>query len=184
MTPERIDLRAVPPQPWKNGAGTTRELARRDDGEGGFDWRVSVAEVAADAPFSPFPGIDRCIVLLDGHGLRLRTPRAVHRLARAFEPFGFSGDDAVDAELVDGPTTDFNVMVRRGRWLAEVGEPPPVGEPADAGLLLCWHGALQAGDGHALAARQALLWSDGLPALTVRPTQPDTRALLVRLRRA
>ena len=71
--PERFDLRQIAPQPWKNGAGLTREIAvaRNAATECGFDWRLSVAEVARDAPFSAFPGVDRCIVLLRGAGLQL-----------------------------------------------------------------------------------------------------------------
>ncbi|HEY9239438.1 MAG TPA: HutD family protein, partial [Burkholderiaceae bacterium] len=51
-SPARIDLREIAPQAWKNGAGLTREIAFGGPGAADFDWRISVAEVARDAPFS------------------------------------------------------------------------------------------------------------------------------------
>lgn len=39
---------------WKNGAGTTREIARKD-GPKGYFWRLSIAKVACDSIFSTFP---------------------------------------------------------------------------------------------------------------------------------
>ncbi|HEU4539125.1 MAG TPA: HutD family protein, partial [Polyangiaceae bacterium] len=73
---ERFSLDALPAQPWKNGGGTTREIAAMppDAGTSGFAWRVSVAEIARPGPFSAFPGVDRQIVLLAGEGVRLRGP--------------------------------------------------------------------------------------------------------------
>ena len=58
---------------WKNGGGVTHELAVWPDGAdlSGFDARLSMAEVAADGPFSAFPGIDRTLAVLDGGPMRL-----------------------------------------------------------------------------------------------------------------
>ena len=62
---------------WKNGLGWTTELASqptRDElVQGEFDWRVSIAEVDADAEFSAFPGIDRSILVLAGAGMLLEV---------------------------------------------------------------------------------------------------------------
>ena len=57
----RFDLAAIAPTPWKNGGGATRELACWPPGAGidAFDWRVSVASVAASGPFLAYPGVDR-----------------------------------------------------------------------------------------------------------------------------
>lgn len=110
--------------PWKNGGGTTREIAAWPPAAGldAFDWRLSIADVAADGPFSAFPGIDRQIVLLDGDGVRLRARDGSfdHRLAAVGEPFAFAGEATVDATLLGGPTRDFNVMTRRGHCRASV----------------------------------------------------------------
>jgi len=183
---ERVALRQIAAQPWKNGAGLTREIAVAPAGASvaDFDWRISLADVTRDAPFSAFPGIDRCIVLLHGEGLRLCFDDRVRRLDEPFAPFAFSGDEAVHAELIGGPSVDFNVMVRRGRWRASVTRDTQA-PAADAGLLLCAQGSVDmhsGDDGQAtLHAEEALLWRDTMPALHVRPASPDSRWLLVRL---
>lgn len=109
--------------PWKNGGGVTRELARVPSA-GEFDWRLSVADVATDGPFSAFEGIDRILVLLSGAGMDLHfvDDRHVERLRPVRDVKSFPGEASVHATLVDGPTTDLNLMWRRERWDAGVLE--------------------------------------------------------------
>ncbi|MEI7036720.1 HutD family protein [Fulvimonas yonginensis] len=112
-----LHLHDCPARPWKNGLGRTRELAVEPAGAGmdDFLWRASVAEVDSAAPFSAFPGIDRTIVLLDGAGFTMRLDDGrVHALTEPYAPFAFPGEAAVSITLADGPTRDFNLMVRRG----------------------------------------------------------------------
>lgn len=105
--------------PWKNGGGATAEIAAyppRSSLES-FDWRVSMADVGQDGPFSLFPGIDRTLVLLDGKGIRLAVDgRARETLVIGAPPFAFNADVAASAVLVDGPVRDLNVMTRRGMF--------------------------------------------------------------------
>jgi len=113
---EVLALADMPPVPWKNHAGSTRELCVEPPGSGldTFQWRVSVADVAADAAFSTFDGIDRTIVLISGAGLNLHVGDApLHRLTRAYQPFAFAGELHVQATVEGGATRDFNLMVRR-----------------------------------------------------------------------
>ena len=113
----------VPVTPWKNGMGRTRELAIHPAGAdlADFLWRVSVAEVDRAAPFSPFPGVDRQIALLDGDGFRMRFGNGhEHALLEPFLPFAFPGEAAVEATLAGGPTRDFNLMLRRGKVTGQV----------------------------------------------------------------
>lgn len=105
--------------PWKNGGGETVEIAvfpptaSVDD----FDWRISMATVASDGPFSIFPNIDRTLSILDGAGLSLKMEGGQDvALNGASLPFAFAADIAVAATLADGPVTDLNVMTRRGRY--------------------------------------------------------------------
>lgn len=105
--------------PWKNGGGTTTEIAVAPDGAslGDFDWRISMAHVGQDGPFSSFPGIDRTLSVLTGNGIRLAFGDGeTVALDRATAPFFFAADRAVDGVLVDGPIDDLNVMSRRGTW--------------------------------------------------------------------
>lgn len=107
--------------PWKNGRGTTLELIRRDDAASALLWRLSVADVIEPGPFSPLPGIDRVITLIEGDGFDLDFSGARPPVSlRLFEPLAFSGDWPTTAATVHGPSRDFNVMTARGRITAEV----------------------------------------------------------------
>ncbi len=104
--------------PWKNGGGVTTEIAIHPAGAAldAFDWRISLATVAVEGPFSTFPGIDRTLTVLTGAGLDLAVEgRATVRLDPSSPPYSFPGDVATGATLIDGPIEDLNVMTRRGR---------------------------------------------------------------------
>lgn len=104
--------------PWKNGGGETMEIAISPAGASldDFDWRISLATVASDGPFSVFAGVDRTLCILDGAGIHLRVGDAhAQRLDAASDPVAFSGDAPAFSELIDGAVTDFNVMTRRSR---------------------------------------------------------------------
>ena len=101
--------------PWKNGGGTTLELMVDPPGatlETGFRWRISSADVAVSGPFSAFPGLERWLLLLEGAGFDIDfgTYGRVE-LSEPLVPIRFSGDWPAAATLVDGPCTDFNLMV-------------------------------------------------------------------------
>lgn len=189
---ECIDLRQLAPQRWKNGAGLTREIALSPShaANGGFDWRASVAEVAGDVPFSVFPGIDRCIVLLHGAGMTLRRDdgQPLQRLGEAMQPFMFAGEVPLNARLIGGPSRDFNLMWRRGRYSAHVSAPAEAAwfEPADTALLLCCSGSAQVetaqGELIALPEMGCALWRERSPRLQLRPV-PGSRVLVARLQR-
>jgi uncharacterized protein len=108
---------------WKNDGGWTTEIASQPmaDSVEGFRWRVSIADIEVDGPFSSFPGIERDLVLLSGKGIELDINDApTTRLDQRFQRIHFSGDDAVNCRLLAGPTQDFNVMTARGQVSAEV----------------------------------------------------------------
>lgn len=121
MPPIRLSPGDYRVMPWKNGGGTTTELAVHPPGAGldDFLWRVSVADVAASGPFSAFPGIERTIMLLAGAPMTLRGPSGMTTLSR-YAPHRFAGEDAIDGILSGGAVRDFNVMARRGRVRAAV----------------------------------------------------------------
>jgi uncharacterized protein len=127
---------AAAPVPWKNGGGVTRELLRLP-ADGADDWtlRVSVADIDADGPFSPFPGVTRWFAVLTGAGVRLRWPEHAQHVHAGEAPLRFDGADAPDCTLFDGPTRDLNIMVRKSRADALVtaagwhDEPEPGASP-------------------------------------------------------
>jgi len=107
--------------PWRNGLGTTVELAREDLADGsGFAWRLSMADVTSDGEFSNFSGYDRCLLLLEGNGLTLDCADHVHRLERPLQSARFRGEDATFATLHGGPVRDFNIMTLRRHCSARV----------------------------------------------------------------
>jgi environmental stress-induced protein Ves len=114
--------------PWRNGAGRTTEIAAWPPGAAldAFDWRVSIADVAKDGPFSRYAGIDRTIVVIAGAGMHLYGDGDGVLLAPLAEPYAFRGDDAVGCTLVDGPVRVFNLLLRRGRGRGGVS---PKGRP-------------------------------------------------------
>jgi uncharacterized protein len=104
--------------PWRNGRGETAEVAIGPAGAtlGDFDWRVSMARVEGDGPFSIFPQTDRTLTVLRGEGMRLSIAgTAPVEITRDSEPLAFPADVAADATLLGGTVTDLNVMTRRDR---------------------------------------------------------------------
>jgi environmental stress-induced protein Ves len=158
----RFDLSTTPSTPWKNCGGSTRELACHPPGAGmdRFEWRISVATIAHSGPFSAFPGIARQIMLLSGDGVHLRGPAIDHALAQCWQPFAFDGAAAVDCTLLGGTSTDFNLMLRRGRWQGAIETVCNARHPGStpAGLCMVLAGRWHWGDA-ALTAGQGCWWS-------------------------
>lgn len=102
--------------PWKNGGGTTAEVASFPAGSDfeNFGWRVSMADVESDGPFSSFPDIDRTLILLEGKGIELNVEGVPFRLDSSSPKLSFAGDDMTLGRLLEGPIRDLNVMTRRG----------------------------------------------------------------------
>lgn len=104
-------LADIPPTPWRNGGGVTRELVAWPDAQE-WDWRISVAEVASSGPFSRFDGVRRWLAILDGAGVRLDFPSATVELTARDAPLAFSGEDPVECRLLGGTVQDLNLMLR------------------------------------------------------------------------
>ncbi|CUR61645.1 conserved hypothetical protein [metagenome] len=96
----------IAPQPWANGGGTTRELLVADDGS----WRISLADIGSDGPFSAFPGRRRLLTVVDGPVLGLDVDGETH-VVEPHRPFAFSGDAVVEASVPEGPVRALNVVV-------------------------------------------------------------------------
>lgn len=102
--------------PWLNGDGVTSEVVARPVGgdPAAFDWRLSIATISGDHPFSSYPGVDRLLMPLSPQGLDLLDGGApVH--VRQFDVHGFAGENEVASFGVWAPTLDLNLMTRRGR---------------------------------------------------------------------
>ncbi|MBL8266545.1 HutD family protein [Steroidobacter sp.] len=137
--------------PWKNGGGETREILVSPPGAtlDTLDWRVSLATVASDGPFSVFTAIDRTLSVIRGAGIRLQVgtePTAL--LLENSDPYSFDGEAPASADLVDGAIVDLNVMSRRGRFRHSVRRITVDGQlrlPPSHGTIIvfCQRGSVQ-----------------------------------------
>lgn len=150
--------------PWKNGAGSTTEIAVSPAGAGldTFDWRVSMASVVEDGAFSAFPGIERTLAVLEGEGLVLEVEgRAPQTVLKDGVPASFPGDAPTRARLLGGPVVDLNVMTRRGRYAHRLRwqriDAPTTLTPAEGLLLLLARTPGLAVEGARLKAGDAVL---------------------------
>lgn len=86
-----------------------------------FAYRLSIASVDTDGPFSEFPGYDRTLVLLAGNGVHLRYDEGhFDELRSKFDVARFSGDSKTVATLRKGPIQDFNLMSHRISCIAQL----------------------------------------------------------------
>jgi len=183
-----------PATPWKNGGGITRQVLIAPTGAtlDNFDYRISIASVASDGPFSHFAGIDRQLLLLEGAGLLLqRQDGSCSRLECDSAALAFAGEENISSQLLDGPVTDFNVMTRRGRYLQQVENLMVDGSltlKSDDEILLVLLASgealdIQRADGRScrLAPQDALLQQLAI-GLTLHSSTP-ARVIVVRLNR-
>ncbi|WKC38434.1 HutD family protein [Ectopseudomonas chengduensis] len=181
-----LDPATARAMPWKNGGGSTVELAisPADAGLEDFAWRISTAQVAVDGAFSSFPGIDRSLAVLAGNGVCLqRADGQRETLLSGGAIAVFGGEEAISAQLLDGPITDLNLMTRRGVWKHELQLLEWQGEQAlqnDTEILLLWNAAPEAlhyqlleGGQQVLAAHSGVLLENEQGRLTLESDQPS-----------
>jgi len=96
--------------PWKNGKGITREVAK-SCGDNGLIWRLSLAYMTKNGHFSNFPNLSRILTVTIGFGVSLiDTSTNAKVLAPLHKPTLFSGDQSIEAQLINGPIQNFNVI--------------------------------------------------------------------------
>ena len=170
--------------PWKNGGGTTTELYVEPGADASFLWRVSIADVAADGPFSIFAGYDRHIMEIEGSGMVLDGgPNGPIDVNPKFVPRSFSGDWSISSRLVAGPVRDFNLMSRResvesSLTCVEVMASLQLGEPSVATFAYLLDGGLTTG-GQRLVANESLLL---MPGETVEVSSPAAQLAVCRIK--
>lgn len=157
--------------PWKNGGGITHEVAKAE-ADGRLLWRLSLAEVASEGPFSLFPGLARILTVIEGAGMDLLSPAGavVHPLP-LLVPVGFSGDEALSGRLRDGPCLDFNLIYDPQRFeaMAEVisgGHPIQRQRDTVIDSLLCLAGPVRCGE-QVLGRHDIAFLEDGEDVKTV-----------------
>jgi uncharacterized protein len=164
-------LNEVPPQPWRNGAGVTRELLALPSAN---DWRcrVSVADIDKDSPFSPFDGVQRWFAVIEGEGVALQfAGQPENTLTVAQQPLFFDGAEAPSCRLLAGPTRDLNLMLRgvAGGMQRVRGTEPWLPPAQQAGLFTTAGGYLDLADQTTIAvSAMSLVWLPAPPAGPLR----------------
>jgi len=98
--------------PWANGRGTSYEIASDRNAAGEWTWRVAIAPVVLDGPFSSLAGVDRELVIIEGNGMVLDVDgKSVECLPG--QVVRFAGESTTSARLVDGPVVDLGLMTVR-----------------------------------------------------------------------
>jgi environmental stress-induced protein Ves len=143
---------------------------------------VSLAEVAADGPFSAFPDVDRTLTVVEGAGMDLTVGGERRLVNTRYEPRHFRGDVPTDCRLLDGPVVNLNVMWRRG-----AGSTAPTVAVVRGRLRVCAGALVVALDGSAevagltlgpydavqLGAEDAVLYALGRTAVIGLPLPAD-----------
>jgi environmental stress-induced protein Ves len=106
----RLDPAQYRRTPWKNGGGTTIDIAEGDD-----VWRFGRTPIAAAGPFSDYSGFDRIQVLVRGRGLVLDTPQGEIDVRTPFRPVRFAGETPIVSRLEDGPVEVVNLIGARDK---------------------------------------------------------------------
>ena len=125
--PERLCFSELLPVAWQNGGGVTREVARQEGDGKSPGWRVSVAELDREGPFSIIAGVRRHFTVIGEYPVTLVLPDQRAVLAPR-ESFIFEGEAAVNCLLPEGPSRALNLMYNPANWQASVrwltsGEP-------------------------------------------------------------
>ncbi|HAT8005060.1 TPA: hypothetical protein GF860_22160 [Citrobacter koseri] len=174
---EYFDIRKMPVNLWRNGAGETREICCFPPATRDFHWRVSIASIAGNGEFSLFPGVERVITLLEGGEVMLEGVNTFTHTLKRHQPFTFAGDSVVKATLSEGQMSmDLNIMTRRDRCKAKVrvADRTFTTFGSRGGVVFVISGAWQLGD-KLLTADQGACWHDGKH--TLRLLKPEGQLL-------
>ncbi|MNI17152.1 hypothetical protein D3C73_705120 [compost metagenome] len=191
MTPRNIRLYQAadyPRMPWKNGGGTTQEVARNPEGSSAaFEWRLSIADVAQDGGFSAFNGYQRIITVLEGRGIQLTVDGREQTPLTPRQAYAFLGDARVDCRLLDGAIRDFNLIYAPQRYQARLqwaSGPWIFHSTAPTVLVLNAGGELVVrvdGKKHALPSRYDCLHADGPVGLVEYRLEGEVDACVIEL---
>lgn len=109
-----ISLSTLEAEAWKNGGGTTYQIAVDPPGANtsNFRWRISRALIERDGPFSIYPSISRWIVLVSGPGFTMDFADGTSfEVTKPFEVYWFDGAIGVNCRLKNNQkVTVLNVM--------------------------------------------------------------------------
>jgi len=128
--------------PWANGRGTSYEIASDRNGSGEWAWRLAMAPVNEDGPFSRIECVNRFLTVVEGSGMLLSVDRKKLQCL-PMQVVRFRGDAITDAALTDGPITDINLMIRRKEADGEMAIVSDTGLLRGASIVVAIGGSAQ-----------------------------------------
>ncbi|HVJ41433.1 MAG TPA: HutD family protein [Dongiaceae bacterium] len=191
---------------WRNGGGTARDIAVHPASAGmadTFGWRVALAEIAQDGPFSHYePEIERVITLLDGNGFDLSFDVDFDEVpalsvTEPHVPARFRGHWPAMCRLRQGRSIVFNILYDFSRFSAQphiirlvADQPLTFSPPGRQSILFSLAGRFEinAGEQQGRAPAAELAPWDSLridlsageaPLLSLTARSPESRLLLV-----
>ena len=128
--------------PWANGGGTSYEIASDRNELGEWTWRLAMAPVNEDGPFSRIECVNRSLAVVDGAGMLLSVDRKKLQCL-PMQVVRFRGDAITEAMLTDGPIMDINLMVRRREADGEIEIVSDAGVLEGASIVVAVGGSAQ-----------------------------------------
>lgn len=122
-----FDLRRAAPRPWGRGAGLSTELMVYPPPPAEPAWRLSLATIEANGPYSAFPEFERVQLLLSGPGFALSGLETRLGFEQRGAKHRFAGELGLQVIEWTGPCRVFNAFARRGQWDADLWLRPLVG---------------------------------------------------------
>lgn len=180
-----LDPSALTNVPWKNGAGTTVEIASDPLDFDRPMWRFSIANLTTTPTrFSSFSGMNRVFTIVGDAGVRLAFPTRSLDVGR-WNPVTFSGDEEPVC-TAEAETRALNVVVDGARATAAVSahDLATTSFTTDAGsitLILVGDGHVEADSirataGQCLLNRETAVQVSGSASILVATVVPDTSA--------
>jgi uncharacterized protein len=134
---KKIPASSLSARPWKNGGGTTREIAihplesslEKND----FTWRLSSAEVKQDGDFSLFPDFERLLTIASGSEMVLEFA-GERKLLQPGTVVRFRGDEKIFCSLPKGPVSDLGLIFDPDQALAKMSVVKLHGRPRSFAL--------------------------------------------------
>ena len=128
--------------PWANGRGTSYEIASDRNEAEEWTWRLAMAPVNEDGPFSRIECVNRFLAVVEGAGMLLSVDRKKLQ-CQPMQVVRFRGDAITEAMLTDGPILDVNLMIRRKEADGEMAIVSQVGLLEVASIVVAVGGSAQ-----------------------------------------
>jgi hypothetical protein len=90
--------------------GTATDLIWDNSG----NWRIALASIKKDSPFSNYTDWDRLFCIVKGNGVELTVDGVKTLVLRGGPGFRFDGGKETSCMLLDGPVEALNLLVKRG----------------------------------------------------------------------